>query len=319
VDVERVVAEFERLRDSLHIPGISIAVLEDDEVTWAGGLGYADRQTGRRADQHTLYPIASLTKPIAGVLAMQLVEQGRVSLDDPLSEYHRDFQTDRVRVRHIMTHTAAAFGPGMSPGDRYEYSGSFYGYLASVIAKGSGRSFRDQLVEKILDPLQMTESVPGHDVLDQPALASRYTGALRLLATPYANDTVAAYPPRFLGSSAGLLSTVTDLAKFVVAMDEDVLFRRETRDLSWTAAHTNNGNRIPHGLGWFVQDADGRKLIWYYGQWPVFSGLILDIPAAHVALIVLANSNGLSAPFPMADGDVTKSAFARAFLAALRD
>jgi CubicO group peptidase (beta-lactamase class C family) len=314
VGVGRVVQDFDRLRDSLHVPGMSIAIIEDGKVVWAGGLGFADRERGRRADEHTLYPIASLTKPVAATLALQLVEEGHLRLDDPLSRYHKDFQTDRVRVRHIMTHTAAAFKPGMKPGDRYEYSGSFYGYLAAVIEQASGRAFRDLLVQKVLDSLHMTESVPGHDVLDHPSLAARYAGPLSHLAQPYANDTLASYPPRFLGSSAGLLSTVGDLAKFVLALDGDLLLRPATRELAWTPAQANDGSVLPYGLGWFVQDCGRTRLIWHYGQWPTFSGLILELPQQRVTLIALANSNGLSAPFPLADGDVTTSPFARAFL-----
>jgi CubicO group peptidase (beta-lactamase class C family) len=316
VDVQRVVRDFDRLRDSLHIPGLSIAILENDKLLWAGGLGYADRAGGRRANEHTLYPIASLTKPIAATLALQLVEQGRLNLDEPLSHFHKDFQTDRVHVRHIMTHTAAAFEPGMRPGDRYRYSGAFYGYLAPVIAKVAGRPFREQLVANVLEPLHMTESVPGHDVLDEPALAARYADALRRLAKPYSNDTLASYPPRFMGSSAGLLSTVTDLAKFDVALDDDVLLRPATREQAWTPGRANDGSILPYGLGWFVQDYGGTRLVWHYGQWPMFSGLILKVPRRRITLIALANSNGLSASFPLADGDVLTSPFARAFLAA---
>ena len=316
VDVERVVRDFDRLRDSLHIPGMSIAIIEEGSVVWAGGLGFADRERGRRADEHTLYPIASLTKPIAATLALQLVEEGRLGLDDPLSRYHKDFQTDRVRVRHIMTHTAAAFKPGMKPGDRYEYSGSFYGYLAPVIERASGRAFRDLLIQNVLDSLHMTESVPGHDVLDHPALAEGYADPLTHLAQPYANDTLASYPPRFIGSSAGLLSTVVDLAKFALAFDDDRLLRPATRELAWTPARANDGSILPYGLGWFVQPCGPTRLVWHYGQWPTFSGLILEVPQQRVTLIALANSNGLSAPFPLADGDVMTSLFARAFLRA---
>jgi CubicO group peptidase (beta-lactamase class C family) len=327
--VQRLERELEDLRVALKIPGISIAVVKDGELLWATGLGFADLEQRQRATEHTLYPIASLTKPFAATLALQLLEQNKLSLDDPLSKYHADFQTDRVRVRHILTHTAAAFAPGMKPGDKYEYSGAFFGYLAPVIEKCSGHSFREQLVSRILEPLGMTETVPGPDVLDKPVgsagaptpeMAARYARLLERLAKPYTlygadENILSPYPPRWIGSSAGLLSTVVDLTKFDIALDHDLLFAQATRDLAWTPARANDGTVLPYGLGWFIQEVDGTKLVWHYGQWPIFSGLIMKVPERRLALILLANSAGMSAPFPLAEtGDLLTSPFALAFM-----
>jgi hypothetical protein len=213
-------------------------------------------------------------------------------------------------------------------GDKYEYSGAFFGYLAPVIQKCSGKSFRDQLVTQILKPLRMSDSVPGQDILDRPSGAAdalgaevraQYEKALKRLAKPYTlygsdENILSPYPPGWIGSSAGLISTVIDLAKFDVALDQDMLLTAESRNLAWTPAVANDGKRLPYGLGWFVQDHQGKRLIWHYGQWPTFSSLILKVPERRLTLILLANSTGLSAPFRMAEGDVLNSPFALAFL-----
>ena len=72
---------------------------------------------------------------------------------------------------------------------------------------------------------------------------------------------------------------------------------------------------MPTGLGWFVQNYNGLKVVWQFGNTPgAYSSLILKVPDRHLTLILLANSDGLSAPFQLQDGDVTSSLFARTFL-----
>jgi CubicO group peptidase (beta-lactamase class C family) len=316
------------LQQVLKIPGMSVAVLKDQQVIWSRGFGYADLENNIKASSTTPYLIASLTKPVATTLFLQLLEQKKVNLDDPLSMYHRDFQTNRVHIRHILTHTAATFAEGMKPGDKYAYNGSFFGYLASVIEKGCGQPFRDQLVKGILQRLQMNNSVPGQNILStanlSPAIYTaeilgQYKMVLDSLAKPYtlygaSENVLSPYPPQFIGSSAGLISTVTDLAKFDIAIDEHRLLLAATQDLAWTNSLTNSGEQIPYGLGWFVQQVGSRKIIWHYGQWPTFSGLYLKVPEKNITMILLANSTALSAPFDMGAGDVLNSPFAIAFL-----
>jgi CubicO group peptidase (beta-lactamase class C family) len=77
----------------------------------------------------------------------------------------------------------------------------------------------------------------------------------------------------------------------------------------------SNQAGMPTGLGWFVQNYNGQKIVWQFGNTPgAYSSLILKVPDRHLTLILLANSDGLSAPFSLQDGDVTSSLFARTFL-----
>jgi hypothetical protein len=75
------------------------------------------------------------------------------------------------------------------------------------------------------------------------------------------------------------------------------------------------GANVPTGLGWFVQSYNGRDLVWQFGNLPnAYSSLILKVPERRITLILLANSDGLSAPFALEQGDVTASLYARLFL-----
>jgi CubicO group peptidase (beta-lactamase class C family) len=133
-------AQLDSLRVDLQIPGIAAAIVKDGEIVWSMGFGYADARDERPATPSTPFHLASLTKPFAAVIVMQLVEQGLVSLDDPVSQYGVDLEADGIiRVRHLLNHTSEGV-----PGSSYRYNGNRFGQLDLVIqgAAGRGRSGR---------------------------------------------------------------------------------------------------------------------------------------------------------------------------------
>ncbi len=301
------VSSFEReadeIRNTLHIPGMSAAILENQKVLWTRGFGYADLENRVPATPDTLYSIASVTKTFGSTLLMQLVEKGEVALDEPIAPYppsrYAAAITDvRVHIRHVLSHTSEG-----TPGEQFSYNGNVYDAITGVVEKKYGAPFRDVLTRRILDPLQMTESVPGHNVIDDPELARRYAPALARLAKPYSlygdgEIVPASYPGKDIGASAGLLSTVRDLAKYDAAIDRHVLLQPKTQELAWTPFVSNAGKPLPYGLGWFVGNYQGERLIWHSGNWGLgFSALYVKLPARHLSLILLANSEALSDPF----------------------
>jgi CubicO group peptidase (beta-lactamase class C family) len=139
----------------------------------------------------------------------------------------------------------------------------------------------------------------------------RYETGLARLAKPYrlqGTETVRGlYPSRGISAAAGLVSNVLDLVKYDVAIDGHTFVRAETQERAWTPASTPEGKKLPYGLGWFIQSYEGTRLVWHYGYWPEsFSSLYLKLPERKIALILLANSDGLSAPFVLGAGDVTR-------------
>lgn len=301
------VRNFERdadaIRNTLHIPGLSAAILENQKVLWTRGFGYADLEKKVPATPDTLYSIASVTKTFGSTLLMQLVEKGQVALDEPIaryppSRYAAAITDERVQIRHILSHTSSG-----TPGQEFSYDGNVYDAITSVIEKKYGAPFADVITRQILDPLQMTESVPGHNVIDNPELARRYAPVLARFARPYAlygnGETVnAAYPSKDIGASAGLLSTVRDLAKYDAAIDRHVLLQPKTQELAWTPFVSNAGKALPYGLGWFVEEYRGERVVWHSGNWGSgFSAIYVKLPARNLSMILLANSEALSDPF----------------------
>jgi CubicO group peptidase (beta-lactamase class C family) len=102
----------------------------------------------------TVFHLASLTKPVAATVILQLVEEGRVSLDDPVSKYGIALP-GTVLVRHLMSHTSEGV-----PGTRYAYNGDRFSLLDSVISHGAGKSFAAAVQERIIAPLGLKHFAP---------------------------------------------------------------------------------------------------------------------------------------------------------------
>jgi CubicO group peptidase (beta-lactamase class C family) len=146
----------------------------------------------------------------------------------------------------------------------------------------------------------------------------RYRQDLTKLAQPYgyygAGETLhSTYPPEdSISAAAGLLSTVRDLSRYDIAIDRHVFLRKDTQEIAWTPFVSNGGEKLPHGLGWFVTDWHGLKLVWHYGQWGTgFSAMYLKVPEKNASLVMLSNSEALAGT---GFDSVTRNVFVCSFL-----
>lgn len=242
----------------------------------------------------------------------------------PFAFMFQDYRGDRepVTVRHHVTHTAQGV-----PGTTYRYNGFLFGMLASVLEKVSGQPFRDLMVEHITSPLGMTDTVPGASETQAQQVLARQAKYYRTRAGGFepsgwpppewieAMERCGLDPTPSLNAGAGMISNVLDLAKFDAAMDRDAIVSAKTKALMFAPARSNSGERLPYGLGWFIQDSDHYRLVWHYGNAPgAHSSLLFKVPAASHTLILLANSDAVSRPFDLDKGNVLDSPFARLFL-----
>ncbi len=237
----------------------------------------------------------------------------------------RGYRGDRelVTVRHHLTHTAHG-----KPGSEYAYNGFLFGMLTPVIEAASKRRFRDLLVDWITGPLGMTDTVPGLDPTAEQEIIERR--ARYYLRTDGGSFVPSDWPPtewtqamKEIGlettpriqASAGMISTVLDLAKFDAAMNRDAIVSAPSKAAMNTPARSNSGARLPYGFGWFIQVVNGQQVVWHYGHANgAYSSLWLKVPVADATMILLANSDGASDTFDLGEGDVLGSPFARLFL-----
>jgi CubicO group peptidase (beta-lactamase class C family) len=316
----RNVAEFadrlEKLRQEVRIPAYSAAIAKGDRVVWSKGFGMADWESSRTATPETIYHIASLTKTFASTVILQLVEEGKIDLEAPVSHYGVQIpNADVVRVKHVLSHTSDD-----PPGTKYRYDGNRFAVLETVIAAASGHSFAELACRRIILPLKLTRTAPN--VRDAKSFAfTQYDRALfeRDLAKPYelswrGKFQLVEYPALF-NCSGGMISSAVDVANYSIALDQNKLLKPASLARAFTPAKSTDGKDLPYGLGWFVSYQDGIKLVWHYGMWTANSALIVKFPEKRLTFVLLASSDRLSRPFKLgAAGQLMNSPFARAFV-----
>ena len=315
--------QLEADRGQLRIPALSASILEDGQVLWAEGFGHADLERRVPATPDTLYHIASVTKTFTAILVLQLVEQGKLDLDAPVSRWVPEITDERVRLRHLLSHTSEG-----TPGEQFSYNPERFEHLKAILEQTTGKPLRLLFVETFLGPLAMRDSVPGPDVADDAQTWAvlgadnlvRYRQVLAKLAKPYTyygdgEILHSGYPPRDFWASAGLLSTVRDLAKYDAAVDRHELLSKSTLDSAWTPVRSSAGEPLAFGTGWYVTDYRGTRLVWHFGHWGTgYSAMYLKIPARRLSLVMLTNSEALADHHYQVGQDITHNVFACAFV-----
>ena len=305
----------EELRASSHISAITAVISKDQGIAWVKSYGLSDVTAQRRAADTTVYHLASLTKPFAATVLLQLVEEGKVSLDDPVSMYGFSVASPAgtvVRVRHLLSHTSEG-----TPGTRYSYNGDRFGLLDAVIAQAAGKPFAEAMQERILTRIGLHRTAPNPQSpsfavsgLDKTTFEANMARGYTRSGNGY---NLTAYPSYF-GAAAGLTASALDIASFSMAMDRDALLQPATKALAYTPVVSPSGETFPYGLGWFSTDYKGVRIIWHYGLWTANSSLIIKAPDRGLTFVVLANTDGLSSPYPLGQGKLDTSPWARTFL-----
>jgi len=300
----------ERIRTDLKIPGLSAAITKNRRLVWAKGFGHSNKERGVNATHETVYHLASVTKLFAAVIIMKLIEENKLTLETPISDYGINIESQGViRVKHLLSHTSEGV-----PGSHYNYNGDRYAYLDDVIYGASDRTFCELINEKILLPLNLNLTTPNPI---SPNNCLQNMSILDKLAQGYTPNGQDPMPlPTLFVSAAGLISNVIDISKFSIALDNDVLLTTASKELMYTPFISNNGSELPHGLGVFIDNNEGVKIIWHYGYWDSYSALILKIPESELSFVILANSNRLSSASNNIgrDEDVNHSVAAQEFL-----
>lgn len=303
-------ARLESLRAAGHIHAISVVITKNQSIAWSASLGGTDPVPYSVSDS-TVFHLASLTKPLASTVILQLVDEGKVSLDDPASKYGIPLPA-AVLVRHLMSHTSEGV-----PGTRYVYNGDRFALLDAVIAQAAGKPFAEAVQERILTPLGLKHTAPtpqsaafAASGLDRNTYLANvvpgYTwNGARYVPTPYQTQ---------FSTAAGLTASARDYATFSMAMDRDAFLRPATKALAWTPVTGPAGQTFPYGLGWFATDYKGVRVIWHYGYWTASSTLVIKVPSEGLSFVLLANTDGLSSPYPLGSGKLDASPWARTFL-----
>jgi len=299
--------DLDQLRVSGHIESISAVIAKNQSVVWSASLGAAT------VTDTTIFHLASLTKPFASTVILQLVDEGKVSLDDPVSKYGIVLSSPApILVRHLMSHTSEGV-----PGTRFAYNGDRFSLLDSVVRRAAGKSFAAAVEERIIIPLGLTHTAPTPQSAAFAESGLNKAAYLANVAPGYTWTNGAFVPTAYqtaFSTAAGLTASARDYAAFSMAMDRDAFLKPATKALAWTPATGPSGEVFPYGLGWFATDYKGVRVIWHYGYWTASSTLVIKVPSQNLTFVLLANTDGLSSPYPLGAGKLDASPWARAFL-----
>jgi CubicO group peptidase (beta-lactamase class C family) len=310
-------------------PGLAVAVVRDGRMVFANGYGMANLEHRVRITPSTVFDIASVSKQFAGLAISMLVEQGRIRLTDDVRRYIPELGDVgyTITIDHLVHHTSGLRDwPGslslagwrlddviafdqilrfayhqrslnFKPGDEYMYSNTGYNLLAEVVARVSGRSFRQFTEEQLFRPLGMTSSRFHDDVSELiPNRAFGYEKTDSGWSSITDNLTA-------LGSSS-LFTTVEDLSKWVANFDDPKVGGAEAMARTRTRGKLNNGSTIPYAFGIAHGDYRGQPVVQHSGGWAEFATYLVHFPQLHAGVIVLANSSSInpgSAAYQVAD------------------
>lgn len=181
----RLDAILETQARELAMPGVSAALMQHGELVWTGARGWADIEAHAPVTPDTPFNIASLTKPMAAVMLMQMAERGELSLSTPMQRYDPAFTDGRVTVGHVLSMTAQ----GDPPGQHYAYDGNIYGALGAVVTGVSGEPLAKAFSTRLIERLSLVNTSPGDLSADAQGLSSErvshYQNIFNRLARPY--------------------------------------------------------------------------------------------------------------------------------------
>lgn len=300
----------------------SVLVAEDGEVLYKNGFGKANMEWDISNAANTKHRLGSITKQFTAMLILQLVEEGKLNLEAPITTYLTDYPKetgDKVTLHHLLTHSSGIpnytsfpkffeetsrdpYTPTefiskfkdmeleFTPGEKFAYSNSGYFLLGVIIEKVTGKSYEENLQERIFEPLKMKDTgFDHHNVI----LKNRASGYEKR-GNSYSN---AAYLDMSIPYAAGsLYSTVEDLYLWDRALQNNTLISKENTDLM-LAPHIKSGSGT-YGYGWGTNkmangsSKDSIVVIGHGGGINGFNTLINRIPANQDLIVLLNNTGG---------------------------
>ena len=316
---------FDRYLDSLReqagIPAVSALISQNGVIVWERALGRQNLETASPTTLDTTYPIAGLSQTVGATLLLRkCIDQGSAALSDSVLRWDSDYPDRVTTLQALLTHT--------SPAGPFVYSPPRFAALTTVIEQCASAPYLDVAAAEIFERFGMTSTVPSHALIlpgdsgraaVDAATRSRYDDAFRRLAVPYRIDsrgraTRSDVTPSAGDAASGIVSTARDLFRFDAALAGGALVDPDTLRDAWTRK-SSGATLLPTGLGWFVQNVRDEVIVWQFGVVPnAYSSMIIKAPNRGITLILLANSDGLSAPFALENGDITASVFAQLFL-----
>lgn len=313
------------------VPGVAAAIVHDQELVWSGAFGRADLESGEPVTTDTIFGICSISKLFTGIAAMQLRDQGRLSVDDTVESLLPWFNLGQtfegsppITLQGVLTHSAGLpresdspywMGPDFAfptraavretmagqstiyPAARYyQYSNLGLTLVGEIVAEISGQAYATYVEDNILDPLGLEDTTVGFPADDRETrIATGYGFPGRDGRLP----RMPRYDTRGIAPAAGLTSTVLDLADFASwqfrlmgGESDDVLAANTLREMQ-RAHWLEHDWSVARGLAFGNYRIGERTLVGHGGHCPGFRTQLYLDPLTEYAVVLFANRNGV--------------------------
>jgi CubicO group peptidase (beta-lactamase class C family) len=299
--------------EEFNIPGVLVGVASRGRLVHWKAYGMADVELSVPVTDSTVFEIGSISKEFVSTVVMQLVEEGRLGLDDGIHE-HLSFLPSEwlgVTVRQLLTHTSGIpdyeeiqtyeayrfrFTPeeiirvahsrpmDFPPGTGYYYSNTGYFLLSLMVERLEGRSLGQVLHDRIFGPLGMTQSrmADPEDIIPHRASGYYVNGTMELVNRDPTQTSST------LGAG-GIVSSVHDMVRWDEALYGTDLLSEASKEAMWTPVVLPSGRNTGYGFGWRVGETQGRWSVGHTGMVAGFVAAFLRIPEEEMAVIVFAN------------------------------
>ncbi len=327
--LDLLVEQLEQQRQTLHVPGMAIAVVKDDEVILTHGFGVANVETETPVTQETIFAIGSTTKAFTSTLVGMLVDEGKMDWDDPVTEYLPYFQMNvesedestEVTLRDVLSHRTGftrmgiLFASGQIPreevlhdavkaepyvplGEKWYYSNVMY--MSAGVAAGivDGTDWDTLVKERIFEPLDMNSTTTSVTEAEKDTrLALGYLWDENLQAYEYK-------PMRNvdnIGPAGSINSNVLDMAQWVRLQlgrgeyEGRRLISEASLRETWTT-QVDITATIGYGMGWMIREWEGQPVIEHGGNVDGFSAQVALLPESNLGFVLLTNAS--ASPLP---------------------
>jgi CubicO group peptidase (beta-lactamase class C family) len=316
-EAEKIDAFVNEAMQRHHLPGLALAVVEGNRVTFIKGYGKAD-PSGRPVTPQTPFLLASVSKPLTAAAIMQLVDAGRVDLDTPVQKYISEFRvgdpvaSGQITVRHLLLHTSglpvtacdtrinaqtlAEYVAELQTvkleapvGARHSYCSGNYNILGRVIEKVSGQTFGGYMQQNVFAPLEMRNSFISEKEAQAAGMAQGYQFLFGIsVPTHYA------YNPSQLPSGY-MISSAEDMSHFLISQLNEGQYEKHSllsadKVASMHMPGTSRGREGGYGFGWVIAPFGDIPAVWHDGVNNNYHSLLLMEPQNRRGVVILMNS-----------------------------
>ena len=301
------------------MPGVAVAIVKNDSVIFAKGYGVRDLNKGGAVDENTLFVIASCTKAFTTAALGMLVDEGKITWNDKVTDYLKDFQmydywvTREMMIKDLITHRsgletfsgdilwlgsdysrkevirrARYLKPTSSFRSRFGYQNIMFSAAGEIIPAVTDTSWDDFIKARIFEPLGMKRSVThisDMEKMDNIASAHQFRGGKVSVIGYYPVDNVA--------PAAAINSSVAEVAQWIrlqlgngVYNGKRLIAARTINEMWQNQMAMGNGN---YGLGWFINYYKGKKIVDHSGGMPGMISEVCLVPEEKLGLVVLTN------------------------------